>query len=260
VITAPDRPIFLLASGGRTGSSLLRKVLNSHPSVHLWFEHAAILNDLFAQHLAFVRWAKMARRWGEDMLPQDADVRRAAILYIRACFAEPAHRRGRQRWGFKEVHYDAEVARYLLDLFPDGRVIWLTRNPIDCFISMKRRELAPEGWSREATIRHLLSWEHINRSFLAMPSMPTEILPLRYEDLLSDRAGTLARIAEHVGLVPDVFDPEVFARHYAMERGTRFEDRLPIPRSSLTEEERALITTPGIVEACAAFGYELRFG
>lgn len=40
------------------------------------------------------------------------------------------------RWGFKEIHYhEAEDAEFLIRLFPNCRIAFLQRNPVDMFIS-----------------------------------------------------------------------------------------------------------------------------
>jgi hypothetical protein len=253
-----DAPVFIFSSGQRTGSTLLQALINTHRDIHLMGEHSGAFAGLIEQQ-RLVKSYEDGQPSRPGRLLVAPRMQEAARAYLRTLYVPLAQARGSRRWGFKEVRYDAEMAGYLCDLFPSARIIWLTRNPVDVLISMKRREDAAEPWNRTWTRGALGHWEGINRSFLGLAQPMPQVKLVRYEDLMDDQASQLARLCTHLSVEVEDLDLGIFEWRYALERGVAFEDRQPIPQSLLTEEERALITTPGIIEACAALGYELRF-
>ncbi len=74
-----------------------------------------------------------------------------------------------------------------------------------------------------------------------------------------DSEAALLRLAEFAGLDLAGIDGRTFERRVSLEAGATFESRRPITRFSLDADERALLTTPGIREACDRLGYELTF-
>lgn len=144
-----DRPIIVL-SQGRSGSTLLQRLLNVHPDLTVWGEHGAFLKGVASAHRLIVdhpshspnlRRGHEVRHnmigplsdvgafepWASPFLPED--VGDALRLMLTGLFT-----RGLQpsvRWGFKEVRYSARDIEPFLALFPEAHVVVLVREFFD---------------------------------------------------------------------------------------------------------------------------------
>ncbi|HEY6434818.1 MAG TPA: sulfotransferase [Acetobacteraceae bacterium] len=146
-----DRPVFVLAQH-RSGGTLLTRLLNCHPGLVIWGEHAGFLNklaeaqDMLDRHAGLLPQRSPAElrhyvsgRVGDAFLPWTVPFGGAAFLagcrtMVRGLFA-PGLRPG-QRWGFKEIRYHSPtVVRFLRRLFPAAQFILLNRDPIELCVS-----------------------------------------------------------------------------------------------------------------------------
>lgn len=267
-----DRPIFVLACCHRTGSTLLQRLLNSCPGVLVWGEQGGYLNGFLGEFRALLDWesrfaghrrtflAEGYDNFVPNVVPEEEDLRAAAGAHVRALFGDPAARLGRPLWGFKEVRYGADVALFLQRCFPEARFIHLTRDIVDCFLSLKSWEESPDPWNREWTKRSLEDWQRINASFLEGREWIRRLLTVRYEDLVADPPAFVDELSRFLELPRDAFDPGVAGRilTYDGDGGTRTE-RLRSRRADLDEEERALLSTERIAEIARAYGYSITF-
>src|ERR1041385_4274275 len=57
-LTEKERPIFLLASGHRCGSTLVQRLLNSHPDILIWGEQNDYLNSFVWLFQELVEWTE----------------------------------------------------------------------------------------------------------------------------------------------------------------------------------------------------------
>lgn len=211
-----DRPVFLLASAWRSGSTLLQRVLSSGPELFVWGEsHGAVerlrlLRDGLARHRGiFAASARAHAARGLDAFianlnPDPDRVALACRAWFEAYYAEPTRAKARRRWGFKEVRCDAGHARFLLDLFPEGRVILLVRDPVSVLASLRS-----VGWYRDAPAagEH---WRRATESFLDFTD-PRALL-VRYERLIADPGAELERICAHLDLRVELLDRTHFGR------------------------------------------------
>lgn len=151
--SATDDPVFVLAAGWRSGSTLLQRMLLDNCLV--WGEPygSSGLIERLSQPLRrfdanwpadrfFVgssHWGnRLGEEWTANLYPTIRDLLEAHMAFFRLLFAEPSRQRGYVRWGVKEVRYGIEHAVYLRWLFPHARFLFLLRNPYECWSSYRR--------------------------------------------------------------------------------------------------------------------------
>jgi hypothetical protein len=193
------------------------------------------------------------------MNPSEQEIKAAARSFLQALYEQPAATLGKSRWGFKEVRCGAPVASFLQGLFPQGRIVHLTRNVIDCFISLKQWELAHSSWTREWTEVALQDWERINASFLSANAMIPPHITIRYEDLTDKRVETVDKLCSFLEINSQDLDQCVFQKRLHYEGAEGQSERPGISRRSLTEVERQLLLRPPIPAINAALGYAMDF-
>lgn len=261
-------PIFIFATGQRCGSTLIQRFLCSHPRVMIWGEHDGFLALMRSQFHTLYRWEERFRHHRElfldsgmnnfiaNMSPTESEIRQAEMQLICSLWKEPAYRLERNIWGFKEVRYDAEMAVYLKGLFPDTRVIFLTRNIINCFISLQHWERWG-GWSRQDTVQFVNHWTSINRSFIESGLGSDWVFSLTYERMTQDPVAITRQLTDWLGMKTDDFDVAIFAHKIYTERYAGPDQRKPIRRSDLTHEDRSLIVTEDILAISSHYGFDM---
>lgn len=267
-----DQPIFILASGQRCGSTLIQRLLNSNPDILIWGEQHGYLNGFLREYRALLEWEsdyshhrKTFLQNGYDnfvpnMLPEDIDIRKAAIIHISALFGDSAITLGRSIWGFKEVRYDAQMALFLYRCFPKARFIFLTRNIIDCFISLKHWENSPGSWNRTWTEIFIEDWIRINASFLNVTNRIPQLMRIRYEDIVENPMEFIKKLSSFLSISPKSLDANVFKKKLHVESSDGINDARPtILPSDLNPEERELLSTSIIVDLSKAYGYSIKF-
>jgi hypothetical protein len=159
----PEEPIFLLATGWRTGSALLQRILATDPSVFLWgepFGRLALLPRLAAATCAFdSEWPtkgiwcpdagpdhRSPAEWVTNLFPPGKDFRSAVRQFLLCWCAEPARRTGHRRWGFKDVRLGAAEAVLLRWAFPRAKFVVLTRHPFAAYRSASRANPPGRPW------------------------------------------------------------------------------------------------------------------
>ncbi len=280
MVTPSERPIFILASSQRCGSTLLQRLLNSCPDILIWGEQGGYLNDFLHGYQALLGWGsnyashrEVFFHEGYDhfvacMIPDDNALRNAAARYIIELFGSSAGKHGKAIWGFKEVRCDIQIAVFLQECFPYARFIHLTRNIVDCFISLKHwendnsscQEDSPHHWNRRLTEKSIDDWRRINASFLETTDRLKLLLSVRYEDMVADPDCFIAKLAAFLEIEAINFDARVFVKRL-------YEDNLPagidlrtkILPSELDAEERALLSRPDIIEIVSRYGYHIPF-
>lgn len=147
-----ERPVVILSSG-RSGSTLFQKLLNTHPELTIFGEHAGFLNGLAAAWRAVImnEWIPDDRPRGAWLLESDRpiepqrwtawdgsfskrDFERQLKTLVDALFL--SHVDEKQRWGFKEIRYSrTSFFEFFLKLYPSTQFILLLRNPLDSCVS-----------------------------------------------------------------------------------------------------------------------------
>ncbi|MBW2172459.1 MAG: glycosyltransferase, partial [Deltaproteobacteria bacterium] len=149
--TKAEEPIFVFAASPRSGSTLLQRVLNATPGVLIWGENKAlnhILKSYRIGHPYFSSREGVSRQilssqlhmtWTANLSPESERLEEGMRLFFYHLYAQPSVSQGRPRWGIKEVRANAvEISRFLLELYPNARFLYLVRDPYDTLASYLR--------------------------------------------------------------------------------------------------------------------------
>jgi hypothetical protein len=271
-ITEQATPLVVLACGQRCGSTLVQRLLCSHPRVMIWGEHVGQLRPVLTAVERLSTWTEFHGAMGRDELeasgyqgfianvtPQRDRIDEAGRAFIETLFAKPAMGLRRPIWGFKEVRYGLPDVLLLRKLFARLRVIQIIRDPRDVLRSLEDWERHP-GWTRRDTETSLQHWRTVAGSFLgciAEPHLRSLILTVRYEDLIADTRCWSATIAEHCELDVEEFDHSVFDNRVHASGLYGPLDRELHEWSQLPASLRALADDEDIRKIASAYGYDL---
>ncbi len=276
----PNRPV-IVGACPRSGTTLLRTMLNSHPELGVPRETRFVLEAWERRHSfgdlrdpdnrrAVGRWIFGRKETQAERLgvgEGEAIERLVAApptlgSLLATCFLLFAERTGKPRWGDKRPTYAARMYA-IWDFFPTAQFINMLRDPRACAASMRKLgwyggDITPavELWERSVSV--VDRW----RSRLA----PDQLLDLRYEDLVAEPEAVLFRVTGFTGLSADEDAVQAMLRYYEgdEERNPRYHanvSRPPDPsrvdewRSVLRPEEVAFIEQ-ATAPLMARYGYE----
>ncbi len=209
----PAQPFFVVGAQ-RSGTTMLRLMLNRHPLLHVPFESRFIPD--FARHpLAAPDTASAATmRLLLPTIMDDDFVRKGQLVpdpqrvlarepasypaLVDAIFDENARIHGKVRWGDKTPSYVLEMD-CLWSLFPGCRFVHLVRDGRDVACSLRRL-----SWGSRDLLHAARDWRWkvtMGRKMGAM--VPGHYLELRYEDLVLRTEPTLQRLCAFLGVAYD---------------------------------------------------------
>lgn len=184
-MTDDTAPLLVLGAGQRCGSTLVQRLLCSHPRVRIWGEHVGQLRQLLTAGSRLRLWSETNGLAGRNELatngyqgfianltPERGDIDQACVSFIETLFADPARAAGRPIWGFKEVRYGLPDVLLLRKLFPQLRAVAVVRDPRDVLRSLDEWERGG-GWSRVNTEVSLRNWLSVQEASSA--PTPTRI-------------------------------------------------------------------------------------
>jgi hypothetical protein len=219
--TEQSKPFFVLGAQ-RSGTTMLRLMLNNHPGIAVPHETAFItvflprlseygdlanarnvarlLDDIASYHLV-VR--------GGHIKSKDAILSHAIRSYsdlVNAIMVENARAEAKSRWGDKTPFYTQDID-VLWNLFPGCQFIHLVRDGRDVAVSQTGISWLPNSvpqiaadWRHKTTICH-----KVGRT---LPS--GHFLEIRYEDLITRTEETLRTICSFLG---EDYSPEMLSYH-----------------------------------------------
>ncbi len=221
-----DRRFVFVVGAPRTGTTLVREILNRHPEVHLFdeihfferiWDDRARLGDLSSppqRREAVERVRRILRDFGTDpIVPETID---DAELEARMIRAGGGHR------GLLAAVYEAGASIHgasvggdsspqdvlylptIFEWFPSARVVALVRDPRGFLSSYKNYHRRGVSSYRESynPITNALLWRGSMSALLDAESQPwaDRVMRLRYEDLVADPEREARRLCAHAGI------------------------------------------------------------
>ena len=207
---------------GRSGTTLLRLMLDAHPELAIpaetqfvpeLIEHGragAEAGQLVAEIVAARTWSDLgldAQRLRERVAGLD---RPGAAAVLRAFYELCAEREGKPRWGEKTPGYVRHM-RLIADELGEARFLHLIRDGRDVALSRRRRGMGAEKPIADTAKLWRRRIEDARRQARRLRG---RYLELRYEDLVSEPEQALRRACELVELD---YDPAMLAYHERAE-------------------------------------------
>jgi len=278
------RPLFV---GGcaRSGTTLLRTMLNNHPDLGMPHETKFVISawrqrDTFGDlrraenREAVARWildepkSKFVRLGIEpdDLVADFAAAPPTLGSLLATCFMRYAEQTGKTRWGDKRPSYSLNLEA-MFRMFPDAQFVHVVRDPRACAVSMRK---AWADWGRVASAAEV--WERTDREVQAASRRlrPDQFMQIRYEDLVATPEEVLDRICGFAGLATGRAaemldyhrtDPTSLPGGWLYERAAQPLDGRSVARwtTELDEKEVAFLERV-LHERLVVHGYDLTAG
>lgn len=221
VSVAEERPPVIVFTCGRTGSTLLTRMLNCLPRTIVWGEHGGLLKPLLqsyskgsevaahplvkqgAQLLqpvidrkAVVPGRRMSLEWLNWFAPADID--RLYQDSVRELFYPESVRGQFTRWGFKEIRYRDFEYGMLRKLFPSMKAIILYRNPAAVCSSQYRHFAKNTPHRFPAIVRNVAAFYRFAAG-TAQNQPERDVLFVSYEEIVKDFANTSRLLESFLG-------------------------------------------------------------
>jgi hypothetical protein len=260
-------PVFVVGCP-RSGTSLLRDLLRSHPRISIppeshfiprfylgWGDpgSAGAARALAARLLSM----QPVRRWELELEPAAFSSCRSFAEVLEVLYGEFARVEGKSRWGDKTPHYVTNLP-ILAGLFPDARFIHIYRDPRDVVHSWEGRSFRPgntycgaRDWRRMvATGRRdgaTLGERYLEIRYETLVSAPGEAMRGACEFLDEPYAGEMVRRAER----RPIYGEKQVRRKAEVDPAKAFEWRRRMPAA-----DRAVVETVA-GDLMSELGYEL---
>ncbi len=227
-------PVPFIVGVGRSGTTMLRLMLDAHPDLTIPPE-THFVPDLIdaiqtgASRDKAVETMTAVRQWGDLGIEPEEVLERWRALdefapgpALRSFYAIYTERQGKPRWGDKTPIYVKNMLR-IESALPEARFIHVIRDGRDVALSRWKRTLGDKEPAPAAQVAE--GWQRRIRRAQRQGAKLNHYLELRYEDLVTDTEPNLRRIAEFLELD---WDP-VMMRYYehAAERMSEMARDLP---------------------------------
>jgi hypothetical protein len=212
-----DNTPFFVLGAARSGTTMLRLMLNRHSRLAIPFEShflRQILAELPADRALDAREAERFaelvtternfRSWhldGEEVR-RELKARAPALLsdLVDALYRMEIVRSGKPRWGDKTPMYYV-CWRQLMGLFPESRLVHIVRDGRDVDLSLER-----VGWHGPTASHRARYWQdRVEMAHAAARELgPERNLVIRYEDLVLEARATLELVCD---FLREAFEP-----------------------------------------------------
>jgi hypothetical protein len=270
-----DAPPFFIVGSARSGTTLLRLMLNAHPDVavppesrfitELWTGSNEVGVDAFLEalgaHKRFNAW-ELPIDTVRDELGERSSMRYSDA--IDAVYRAYAAGRDKKRWGDKTPRYVEDIP-FLCGLFPDARFVHLVRDGRNVALSYADVPFGPKTIAKAADL-----WaRRVSKGMKdGRPLGPERYLEMRYEDLVEDIEGRAKVVCDFLDLPFDagMLDYTERARSDVLPRAAKYNPHVtekPIAqtRSWRTDMPPRHVAVFEVIAgpALADLGYELMY-
>jgi hypothetical protein len=203
----PDFPVPFIVGVPRSGTTLLRLMLDAHPQIaipsetHFITDVARAFRDERMNPESLTELLVAHNRWGDFHL--DADELRArfeqikplnAADAVRAFYRLYSEKQGKPRWGDKTPGYVKKL-RVIGRLFPEARLIHIIRDGRDVALSVIAMNWGPSDVTRAAQL-----WDRRIRDAREVGATLPHYVEIRYEDLVEDTEPVLRQACKYIEL------------------------------------------------------------
>lgn len=228
-----EAPFFVVGCG-RSGSTMLRLMLDAHPELAvpgeshfippLWRSRRRYLRGGRLDAAALARDIARTPHFGHWKIPAERFLARVEALehpafaeVVGEAFLANAEHHGKRRWADKTPIYVRRI-ELLAELWPDARFVHLIRDGRDVALSY-----LGVPWGPGSVPAAAWKWRRdVSAGRAAGPALGADrYLELRYEELVADPEEALRRLC---GFVELAFHPSMLEHHAAVDR-----DRLAPP-------------------------------
>jgi len=228
-------PAPFIVGVGRSGTTLLRLMLDAHPELAIPPETVFVpeliaAGDAGGDPEGLIDFLRSTRRWPDLQIGDAEMLERFRSLptlaggdAARAMFTLYAEQRGKERWGDKTPKYSLHM-RELEAALPEARFVHLLRDGRDVALS-RARMVTGRGDPPPPATRVARRWKRRIGEARDLSREVAHYLEVRYEDLVVDTEPTLRRVCEFIELD---WDPRMLEYHsHASERLEEMQRALP---------------------------------
>lgn len=202
-------PIFIVGSQ-RSGTTMLRLMLNAHPNISIPFESGFITRiykkleefgdlgnpdniKLLLNEISNNKFVKLGALIENEEEILNVNPTNYSEL-ISAIYGAYTYNRGKKRWGDKEPAYVTDID-ILAKLFPNLKVIHIVRDGRDVAVSMKKLSWGSKNLPR---IARDWAWKVMLANKTGAFLGKSQYLEIRYEDLVIDSEKILQKICSFI--------------------------------------------------------------
>lgn len=205
-------PIFIVGCG-RSGTTLLRTMLNHHSQVAIPLESLFIIDYLrAASRVDPDRWQPLflqeyeLAEWGSVFSPEDFEGCETAKDYVDRIHELYMREHGKSVWGQKTPRF-VRHGHFLKSVYPDARFIHVIRDPRAVVSSLIRSNVHYSNayFGAHRWLRDVSAGMKLKQDF------PDDVLAVRYEDLVLQSESTLRTICAFLNLA---FEPGMMDYHH----------------------------------------------
>ena len=202
-----QKPVFLFCSGMRCGSTLLQRMIIGSGETMVWGETGGALDQFSAAWQGYQQMlgpgnqkypgglggngddqrrqfesdpSNGSHLWIPCINPDQRALKEAFRSFFESYYYRASKKLGYERWGIKKVRSDLATAKFMYELFPEGKFIFLVREPVACISSIKQHDWMDHPGDSSAIQYYIDQWRRTARSF----SMAGFGHKVRYEDLI----------------------------------------------------------------------------
>jgi hypothetical protein len=224
----PGPPSPFVVGVGRSGTTLLRMMLDAHPALAIPPETHFVPRLIVAAEAWRVTPERLAdtavndphRRWPDFGIGEDEYLARLREIPrlnqadpVRAFFQLYAEKSGKPRWGDKTPGYISRMRRINRTL-PEARFIHVIRDGRDVALSWNRRLEQRDGKEPIPVEKLAQRWRRQILGAREDAGALGSYMEVEYEQLVTDTEPTLRRVAEFIELD---WDPAMLAYHERAE-------------------------------------------